>query len=135
MVSKVLKRSGSTVQARVEIHKAVAQLVILYVSNSWVVMGGVIKVLKGFHHQVAWWITGMTGKSVAGGEWEYPSVVEEMESAGIHLIRLYIRRRQETIAERVACCPIYEPFMEAERIPGTSWLVRWWDQDAVNEPE
>ena len=44
-------------------------------------------------------------------------------------------RRQDTIEKRVACHPIYGLCMEAERIPGTSRLVRWWDQDAVNEPE
>ena len=48
---------------------------------------------------------------------------------------MYIRRRKETIEERVACLPIYELCMEAERIPGTSRLVKWWYQDAVNEPE
>ena len=77
----------------------------------------------------------MTDKCGAGGEWEYPSVVEAMESVGIHPIRVYIRRRQATIAERVACRPIYEMCMEAERMTRTSRLVRWWDQDTVNEPE
>ena len=58
-----------------------------------------------------------------------------MEDAGIHPIGLYIRRQQATIAEKVACRPIYEICTEAERIPRTSRMVQWWDQDAVNEPE
>ena len=77
----------------------------------------------------------MTAKRRAGGEWEYPPVVEEMETAGIHPFGVYIRRRQATIAERVTCRPIYELCTEAERMPGTIRLVRWWDTDAVKEPE
>ena len=77
----------------------------------------------------------MTEKRRAGGEWEYPSIVETMEAEGIHPIGVYIWRQQATIVERVACCPIYELCTEVERITGTSRLVRWWDQDTVNEPE
>ena len=70
----------------------------------------------------------------AGG-WEYPLVMEAMEATGIHIIGEYIRRRQATIAEKVACRPIYELCVEVERMPGTSQMVRWWGQDVVNEPE
>ena len=45
-----------------------------------------LKVLQGFHHWVAQQITRMTAKSGAGGEWEYPLVVEAMETAEIHPI-------------------------------------------------
>ena len=71
------------------------------------------------------------------GRWKVgvPPVVEAMEAAGIHPIWEYIGRRQATIAERVACRPIYELCKEAEWIPVTSWMVWWWIQDAVNEPE
>ena len=58
-----------------------------------------------------------------------------MESAGIHPIGLYIKKRQMTIVDRVACRTIYAFFTEAERMPGMIRMVRWWDQDAVNDPE
>ena len=94
-----------------------------------------IKVLEVFHHQAAQRITWMTAKSGSGGEWEYPSVVEEKEATGIHPIWVYIRRQQATIVEKVDCLPNYELCTEADRIPGASRMVRWWDQNAVNEPE
>ena len=31
--------------------------------------------------------------------------------------------------------PIYDTCTEVEQIMRTSWMVQWWDQDAVNEPE
>ena len=67
-----------------------------------------LKVLEGLHHRAAQWIKGLTAKRGAGGEWDYPPVVEEMKTAGLHPIGEYIRRRQATISERVACRPIYE---------------------------
>ena len=56
-----------------------------------------------------------------------------MESSGINPIREYIRRRQANISEKVACCPIYEFCAKAEQMPGTSRMVRWWDQDRVKK--
>ena len=135
MVARVLEKTGSTVQAQGDIYKAAVQSVILYGRESWVVTGEMLKVLEGFHHRVERRIMGLTEKYGAGGEWEYPSVVEAMEATGLHPIGEYIRRRQATIAERVYCRPIYEIYTEAERISGTSQMVRWWDQDTVNEPE
>ena len=40
-----------------------------------------------------------------------------MESAGLHPIRVYIKRRKTTIAERVARLPVYALCMDSERIP------------------
>ena len=58
-----------------------------------------------------------------------------MDSIGIHPIGGYIKSRQTTIAKRVAFWTVYSLFTEAERMQGTIWMVRWWDQDAVNDPE
>ena len=78
---------------------------------------------------------GLMDKRNTGEEWEYPLVVEAMEAAGLHPTGVYIGRRQRTIAERVTYRPIYEICTEVERMPGTSRMVRWWDQDAINETE
>ena len=57
------------------------------------------------------------------------------EASGLHPIQEYIWRRQATIAEQVACLPIYELCTEAERMPGTSRMEIWWDQEVVHESE
>ena len=61
-----------------------------------------------------------------------PPVVALMEAAGLQPIGEYIMRRQATIAEKLACRPIYELCVKAERMSGTIWRVIWWDQDVVN---
>ena len=72
MVVRVLEREGATMWDRGSIYKAVAHLVILYAIESWLVKGGMLKLLEGFYHRAAQQITGLMAKCEAGGEWEYP---------------------------------------------------------------
>ena len=71
----------------------------------------------------------------AGGEWEYPQLVVAMDAVVLHPIREYIRRQQATISKKVVYRPIYELHVEVEQMTGKIWMVRWWYQDVVNEPE
>ena len=54
---------------------------ILYGSNNWVVMGSTLKVLEVLHHWAARWIVGMTAQNIMGGEWEFPTVPDALETA------------------------------------------------------
>ena len=54
---------------------------------------------------------------------------------GLPPIGVYKQRQNMTISERAAFRPVYAFCTETERIPGTRRMVRWWDQDVVNEPE
>ena len=68
MIEKMLVKTGSTVWAQGMMYKAVAQLVLLYGREIWVVMGETIKLPDGFHHRATRWITGMMETRGAGGE-------------------------------------------------------------------
>ena len=134
MISRVLVNTGVKLRAGGVMSKSVAQSEILYGSEIWVVVRGILKVLEGFHYWMARRITGMTTTRGAGGEWEYPPVVTATEATGIHPIREYIMRQKATIVENLDCRPIYELYDELERMPGKIRMVRWLDQDVVNKP-
>ena len=68
MITRVLAKMGATVWTCLIMYKAVAQLVLLYGSERWVMTGDMLKVLEGFHHRTARRITGVTEKRGAGGE-------------------------------------------------------------------
>ena len=53
MVVRVIERMGATVRDHGMMYKAVAQLVLLYGSESWVVTGEMLKVLERFRHRAA----------------------------------------------------------------------------------
>ena len=52
------------------LYKAVVKTLLLYGRENWVVTGENLKVLEGFHNQVARMITGKTSQSMVEGEWE-----------------------------------------------------------------
>ena len=59
-MGKVVTNTGVTVCAQDMLYKSVSQSVLLYGSESWVVMGEMLNVLEGFHHQVSRMITRVT---------------------------------------------------------------------------
>ena len=66
MISQVLEKTVAMVQSRWMMYKVVDQLVILCSSDSWVVVGVILKVLEEFHHRAARRKTGMMATHEAG---------------------------------------------------------------------
>ena len=96
-------KTGATVRAHGIMQKTVAHTMLLYSNKSWLVMGEMLNILEGFHHQAERGITGMTVKSVADRKCEYPLVVAALEAADLHPIHEYIQIRQNTSSANVAC--------------------------------
>ena len=86
VIARVLANMGATVREGGMMYKAVDQSVILYVSEIWVVMGAMLKVLVGFQHRTDMRIMEMMAIHGVGREWEYPPVVSELEAAVLHPI-------------------------------------------------
>ena len=86
VISRVLEKTGATVRSWGMIYKAVAQSVLLYSSDIWVVMGDMLKFLEVFHHRAERRITGMTETGGSGREWEYPPVVASIKATGLYPI-------------------------------------------------
>ena len=59
MIVRVLENTRAMVQSRGMMYKKVDQLVLMYGSESWLVVGAMLKVLVGFHHQEDRQIMGM----------------------------------------------------------------------------
>ena len=97
MVRKAATKMGEMVRAWGMIYNEVVQLVLLYGSGSWVVMEEMLKLLELFHHWVERIMTGMTVRSTTSGEWEWPLVLEALETYGIFPIKEYIQTRKATV--------------------------------------
>ena len=87
------------------------QLVLLYVNESWVVTGSMLKVLEGFQYQVARRILGMMSWCKISRELEWPPMAEDLWTPGLCPINEYIQQRQTTVAVQVAWRPLYELFL------------------------
>ena len=93
------------------------------------VTGAMLKVLEGFRHWVARSIAGMTARRTESGKWEWPPVIEALDTVGLWPIKECIQRRQVTVAAQMSCRPIYTLCKGADRMPRTSRFMWWWDQD------
>ena len=71
----------------------------------------------------------MTLRCTTSGEWECLPVSEALYTAGLCPIKEYIQQIQATVAVQVTCRLIYELFIGAERVWGTSRFMQWCYQD------
>ena len=68
MVGKVVTKMGATTQELGMLYNETLQLVLLCGSDSWVMMGAILKVLEGFHHWESRQIMGTTTHRTTSGE-------------------------------------------------------------------
>ena len=74
MIQKLQTNIGAMVRARSMLYKAVAQTVLLYGSESWVMTGAMMKLLESYHGRTAQRIAGMMDRRMEDGDWYYPPV-------------------------------------------------------------
>ena len=86
-------------------YKAVAQTVLLFRSEMWMLTPRMERALYIFHHRVALRITGRQPQRGGNGSWYYPPLAEEMGEAGFEGIRKLVTRRQNTVAQYIATLP------------------------------
>ena len=69
---------GEMVRVQGIFYKAIVKLMILYGRESWVVIGDMLKLLEGFHHQAAIKIVGIMAQRMTSKVWEWPSVADTL---------------------------------------------------------
>lgn len=129
MSSRLLEKNGVSKKAKGMFHKAVAQLIPLCGSETWVVTGGVMKVLEGFHRRCAHKMTGLGPQRQADGEQFHPPAKEELRQAGSHPICECVRRRQAATLEQIATHLIHQLCLASTRCRGSMHQLWWWQQD------
>jgi hypothetical protein len=97
-ISRVPTREGSTAGVLEMFYKAVVQSVLLFGSEPWVLRSKMLSKLKAFNKQIAKRLTGRAPVYLRRDEqWEYSSLGDAMEEAGLFPISEYIARRKTII--------------------------------------
>ena len=65
------------------------------------------------------------------GRREYPPLMEAMNKVGFEYIRVYITRRQNTVAQYIATLLILDLCKRSIRRLGAWVSRRWWDQEGL----
>ena len=92
-LQRILSREGATKRVSGNFFKAVVQQVLLFGSETWVVLPRVERALRSFIHGAARQITGKQPRIGWDGKWYYPSLVGAMKEAGFTDVRKSITRR------------------------------------------
>ena len=90
LLSRPLIKTGVKPRVIGFFYKAVAQSVLLYGCETWVVTPRMLKALDAFHHNVARRISNRQPRKLPNDTWVYPDLQEAMEIAGLHSIEHYI---------------------------------------------
>ena len=96
------RREGEEPRVLAMFYRAVAQAVLLFGSETWVILEEMEKKLEGTNTGFLIQITRKRARRVADGTWETPWAELVREVAGTQLAMTYIGRQQATVSQWVA---------------------------------
>ena len=107
-LSWILIREGADPKVSGKFCKAVAQAVLLFGEETWVLTQRMEKDLNRFQSRVAMRFTGKQPQQRTDRRWDYPPLSEALKEAGLEGIRKSLTRRQNTAAQYIAMRPILD---------------------------
>ena len=131
-LSWILSREGADPKVSVNFYKAVAQAVLLFGAETWVLTPRMDRDLDCFQHRVARRITGRQPRRQGGGSWYYPPSAEAMGEAGFKGIRKSVTSMQNMVAQYIEMRPILDLCERATRRPEARVSRRWWEQAGID---
>ena len=113
-------------------YTSVAQAVILFGVEMWVLTLRMEKALDSYQYRVASSITGRQPRQKKDGSWDYPPLEGALREAGMVGIHTYITQRQNTFAQYIATRPILYLCKKATWMPGDQVYRWWWEQAGID---
>ena len=102
-LSRILRREGADPKVLGNFYKAVAQLVLTFGAETWVLAPIMERDPESFQNRVARRITGkQPRRQQTDGRWEYPPLAETLREAGLEGIRKSVTRRQNRVVQYIS---------------------------------
>ena len=131
-MTRILSREGAAPRVSGFFFKAVVQAMLLFGSETWVVIPCMGKALGGFQAQVARRLTGRLPWRTPDGKWKYTLAVTEREEEWLLTMGEYIRRRQNTLTQYITTRSLLYLCEGSERAPGKQVGIWWWEQVRID---
>ena len=131
-LSRILSQEGADPKVSENFYKAVAQAVLLFRAEMWVLTQSMERALDRFQSRVAKRITGKHPRQQTNGSWDYSPLAEALGEAGLQGIDKLVTRRQHTVTHYIATRPILDLCERATWRPGLRMSRRWWVQDGID---
>ena len=114
-LSQILIREGADPKVSGIFYKAVAQAVLLFGAEKWVLTLRMERALENFQHRVARRITVKQPRQRVNVSWEYLPLEEARGEAGFEGIRKSVTRRKNTVVQYIVTQPIMDLCERATR--------------------
>ena len=101
-MSRVLGRKGAEPKVSGNFYKAVAQSVLLFGADTWVLTQRTEKALESFQSRVARRLTSKHPRQRTDGSWDYPPLAEALGEAGLEGIRKSVTSMHNTVTQYIA---------------------------------
>ena len=116
-----------------EFYKAVAQSVLLFGAETWVLTPRMEQALDSFQNRFLRRITRkQTRWRRTDGSWEYPPLLDALREMGFEGIRKLVTRRQNMVAQYIATRLILDLCERSTRRLGARLSRRCWGQDNID---
>ena len=125
-MSWVLGQEGADPKVSGNFYKVLAQSVLIFGAETWVLTQRMEKALDRFQSRVARRLTGNQLRRRTDGVWEYRPLAEALGEAGLEGIRKSVTRRKNTVAQYIATRPILDLCERATQQAGARVSWRWW---------
>ena len=130
----LLRREGVDPKVSASFYRAVVQAILSYGSGTWVLSTSMAKRIEGTHTEFRRMIMGKRTKQLGDGTWDTPGAEVIQEAAGTQSARIYIERRQVTVAQWVALCPLFDACARETGYEGGGRRRKvWWRQEATEK--
>ena len=106
-------------------YKAVAQVVLLFRAETWVITPRMEQALDSCKNRITRRITGRQPMRRRGESWAYPTLDEAMGKAGLEGIRKSVTRRKNTVAQYIEMRPILDLCEQSTRRPVARVSRQW----------
>ena len=131
-MSWVLGRDGADPKVSGNFYKAVAQAVLLFGAETWVLSQSMEKALDKFQARGARSLTGKQTRRKKYGIWDYPPLAEALGEAVLEGIWKSITQRQNTVTQYIAKRQILVLCERANQRPGARVSQQWWEQSGID---
>ena len=126
-----MRREGTDPFVSAVFYRAAVQAVMIFVSETWVLLAEMAKRIEGFHVGLLCQVTGKTARQQWDRTWKRKGAASVIREKGIHNFGEYINRRYTTVAEWISLRSIYKVCEKEIGTGGGERLCEtWWRQTA-----
>jgi len=125
-IGRVLRSEGMKPRAMGYFYKAIVQAILLYGSETWVVLDAHLWQFRSFHSRVGRHLTGRHIRFLEDGSWYCPPTVDVLENAGLQTVEEYIRRRRQTVQSFTRHRSLYEACRQSKALATNINKAVWW---------